>query len=66
LRGEVTFDPVSRGAGALIAAVGALLLLDTTGAIDLTLGWAAVVLTGAVGAILLLSGLAANGGERHD
>jgi len=62
----VTFDPVSLGAGALIAAVGALLLLDTTGAIDLTLGWAAVVLTGAVGAILLLSGLAANGGERHD
>jgi hypothetical protein len=66
LRGEVSFDPVSLGAGALIAAVGALLLLDTTGAIDLTLGWAAVVLTGAVGAILLLSGLAANGGERHD
>jgi len=62
----VTFDPVSLGAGALIAVVGALLLLDTTGAIDLTLGWAAVVLTGAVGAILLLSGLAANGGERHD
>jgi hypothetical protein len=36
------------------------------GAVDLTLGWVAVVLTAALGGILLLSGLANGGGGRHD
>jgi hypothetical protein len=66
VRDQVRLDPVSLGSGATIAAVGALVLLDSAGAIDLTLGWIAVVLTAAVGAILLLGGLAENGAERHD
>jgi hypothetical protein len=59
-------DPVSLGAGAVIAFVGALILLDASGAFDITLGWIAVVLTAAVGAILLLSGLVDGGPSRHD
>ena len=59
-------DPVSLGSGAVIAFVGALVLLDSSGALDISLGWIAVVLTGAVGAILLLSGLADGGPSRHD
>ena len=66
MRPKVRVDPVSLGAGVLTAALGGLLLLDSAGALDLSLGWAAVALTGAVGAILLLGGLADNGGERHD
>ena len=56
-------DLVSLASGAVIAALGALVLLDSTGAVDLSLGWVAVALTGAAGAILLLSGLAGGGGR---
>jgi hypothetical protein len=56
---------VSLASGAAVAALGVLLLIDSTNAIDLSLGWMAVALTGAVGAILLISGLAGGGG-RHD
>ena len=42
-------DPVSLASGAAIAALGALVLLDATGALDLSLGWMAVALTGAAG-----------------
>jgi hypothetical protein len=59
-------DVVSLASGAAIAALGALVLLDSTGAIDLSLGWIAVALTAAGGAILVMSGLANGGGERHD
>ena len=59
-------DVPSLGSGAVIAAVGALMLLDSAGALDLTLGWIAVVLTAAVGVILLLSGLVDGGPSRHD
>jgi hypothetical protein len=65
VRDAVRVDLVSLAAGATIAALGTLVLLDSSGAIDLSLGWIAVVLTGAVGAILLLSGLAGGAG-RHD
>ena len=58
-------DPVSLASGAVIAALGALVLLDSSGVIDLSLGWMAVALTGAIGAILLLSGLVGRP-ERHD
>jgi hypothetical protein len=61
----VKFDPVSLTSGAVIAALGVLLLIDSTGAVNLSLGWMAVALTGAVGAILFLSGLAGGNG-RHD
>jgi hypothetical protein len=53
----VRYDRVSLASGAVIAALGALVLLDSTDEVDLSLGWAAVVLTTAVGVILLVSGL---------
>jgi hypothetical protein len=57
-------DPVSLASGAVIAALGALVLLDTSGAIDVSLGWSAVALTAAVGTILLISGLFDDSGRR--
>ena len=66
MRGEVRLDLVSLASGAVIAALGALVLLDSAGAIELTLGWLAVAVTAGVGVIVLLSGLIADGGERHD
>jgi hypothetical protein len=59
-------DTVSLGSGVIVAALGALILLDESGAVDVTLGWIAVVLTAAVGAILLVSGLANGSAGRHD
>jgi hypothetical protein len=58
-------DILSLGAGAAIAVVGALVLMDSAGALDLSLGWMAAALIGAVGAILVLSGLASQP-SRHD
>jgi hypothetical protein len=60
------FDLVSLASGAAIAALGALVLLDSAGAIDLTLGWIAVALTAGIGLILFVSGLAGGYVERHD
>jgi hypothetical protein len=62
----MTLDPISLASGVIVAALGTLILLDESGALDVTLGWIAVVLTGAVGAILLLSGLANGSAGRHD
>jgi hypothetical protein len=58
-------DLVSLASGVLIAVLGALVLLDSSGAIALSLGWIAAALTAAVGAILVIDGLL-GGGERHD
>jgi hypothetical protein len=58
-------DILSLGAGAAIAVVGALVLLDSAGALDLSLAWVTVALIGAVGAILVLSGLTRQP-KRHD
>jgi hypothetical protein len=64
MRREVRFDPVSLASGVVIAALGALLLIDSAGGLHISLGWMAVVLTGAVGVIFLLSGLLrGNGGN---
>jgi hypothetical protein len=57
VREGVRLDPVSLASGAVIAALGALVLLDASGALDLSLAWMAVALTGATGLILLISGL---------
>jgi hypothetical protein len=65
MRGGVRLDLVSLASGAVIAALGALVLLDSSGALGLSLGWVAAALTGAVGVILLLSGLVRSA-ERHD
>jgi 6,7-dimethyl-8-ribityllumazine synthase len=66
LRDPVRVDLVSLAAGGLIAALGALILLDSAGALDIPLGWMAVALTAAVGAICLLSGLVDGDSSRHD
>jgi hypothetical protein len=66
MRDEVRTDPVSLASGAVIAALGALVLLDSLDAIDLSPGWVGVALSGAVGAILLVSGLTHKAAERHD
>jgi hypothetical protein len=58
-------DLVSLASGAVIGSLGVLVLLDSSGALDLSLGWLAVALTGAVGVILLIDGLI-GGAERHD
>jgi len=65
MRSGLRVDILSLGAGAAIAVVGALVLLDSAGALNLSLGWMAVLLIGAVGAILVLSGLATQP-KRHD
>jgi hypothetical protein len=65
MRDGVRLDIVSLASGAVIVALGALVLLDSSGALDLSLGWIAAALTGAVGVILLLSGLVRSA-ERHD
>jgi hypothetical protein len=66
VRGGVKLDLVSLASGAVVAALGAVVLLDSSGALDVSLGWIAVVLTGAVGVILLLGGLVDGGRDRHD
>jgi hypothetical protein len=66
MRTRVSVDILSLGAGAVIAGVGALVLLDSSGAFELSLGWMAVVLTGALGVILVLSGLARQPERDHD
>jgi len=58
MRNRVSIDIPSLGAGAAVAVVGAFVLLDSSGGFELSLGWMAVVLTGALGLILVLSGLA--------
>jgi hypothetical protein len=65
MRSRLNVDILSLGAGAAVAVVGALVLLDSSGALDLSLGWMTVALTAAVGAILVLSGLARQR-ARHD
>jgi hypothetical protein len=65
MRNGMSVDILSLGAGAAIAVVGALVLLDSAGALDLSLGWVSVALVGAVGAILVLSGLTRQP-KRHD
>jgi len=65
MRNGLSIDILSLGAGAAIAVVGALVLLDSAGSLDLSLGGMAVALIGAVGAILALSGLTRQP-KRHD
>jgi hypothetical protein len=66
VRHGMRVDLVSLASGAVIVALGALVLLDSSGAVDISLGWMAVALTGAIGVIVLLSGLASGGAARHD
>lgn len=61
MRKGVSLDPVSLASGAVIAALGVLILLDVSGALHLTLGWMGVALSGGAGLILLVSGLDRDG-----
>jgi len=66
VRREVKVDSLLLASGAVVAALGAIVLLDSSGAVDVSLGWMAVMLTGAVGVIVLLSGLTDRGAKRDD
>jgi len=71
VRGQVRLDLLSLASGAVIAALGALVLLDASGALDVSFGWMAVALTGGIGAMLVAGGLAGgegagSGSDRHD
>ena len=57
-----SFDWTSLAAGLVLIALGALLLLDRTDAIDLRFGYLWPALLAAVGAIMLASGLSRRGG----
>lgn len=50
-------EPASLTAGVVLIALGAVLLLDRTGAVDLGFDVIAPVVCAALGAILLVSGL---------
>lgn len=50
--------------GIAVFVLGVLLVLDANGAIDLRFAYTAPVLVGALGAILLLSGLLGHGRRR--
>jgi hypothetical protein len=64
MRRRMRLDPVSLASGAVIAALGALILIDSAGGVHIPLGWMAVVLTTAVGTIFMVSGLVGgNGGK---
>jgi hypothetical protein len=56
-----SFDPVSLVAGITMTSLGLLLLLEDGGSVDLSGGWLAAVVCAALGAILLVSGLASRG-----
>jgi hypothetical protein len=59
-------DVPSLTSGAVIAALGVVVLLDSAGAVDVSLGWMAVALTAGVGVILIVLGLVDDGSSRHD
>ena len=66
MRREVRVDLVSLVSGAVVAALGALVLLDSSDGIEVSAGWGAVLLTAAVGVIVLVSGLVDGGVNSHD
>ena len=57
--GTRELDTASLVAGLVVIALGAILLLDRTGTIDLRFGLLWPALTGAAGAVLLAVGLSA-------
>gem|GEM_PF-1528847 len=57
-------DSVSLTAGLVLVVFGIVLLLDRSGALTLDFGVVAPIALGAIGAILLATGLARGRGER--
>lgn len=50
-------DPVSLVGGLGVVGLGVVLLLDQTGALELTFGWLGAIVSALVGMVLLISGL---------
>jgi hypothetical protein len=59
-------DLLSLASGVVVTALGALVLLDSSDALDIPLGWVAVAVTAALGVVVLISGVAGREPERHD
>jgi hypothetical protein len=62
----VSLDATTLVAGVVVALLGVYSLLEAEGTIDLSLGWAAVAVTAALGVLFLLSGLAPGRGDSQD
>jgi hypothetical protein len=60
------FDLLSLVSGAVVTALGAVVLIDSSGAVDLPLGWVAVAVTAALGVVMLMSGMVDNDANDHD
>ena len=65
MRDGLRVDLLSLASGVVVVALGALVLLDSAHAVDVSLGWIAVAVTAALGVILVVAGLV-GGPERHD
>ena len=64
MRRTASPDAVSLTAGIVLLVLGTVLLLDRTGTLDLTFASMAPIAFGAIGAILLASGLSRGRRER--
>ena len=60
------FDLLSLVSGAVVTVLGAVVLIDSSGAVDLPLGWVLVAVTAALGVVMLLSGMVGSNGNGHD
>jgi hypothetical protein len=60
------FDVLSLVSGAVVTALGAVVLIDSSGAVDLPLGWVVVVVTAALGVVMLISGMVGGNASGHD
>ena len=59
-------DFVSLASGTAIAVLGVLVLVDSANAVEISSGWGAVVLTGILGLVFLIGGLADRSSDRRD
>jgi hypothetical protein len=59
-------DLLSLVSGAVVTALGAVVLIESSGAVDLPLGWVAVAVTAALGVVMLVSGMAGTDANGHD
>jgi hypothetical protein len=59
-------DLLSLASGVIVIALGAVVLFDSSDAVEVPLGWLAVAVTAAVGLVLLISGMVESDADRHD
>jgi hypothetical protein len=60
------FDVLSLVSGAVVTGLGAVVLIDSSGAVDLPLGWVVVVVTAALGVVMLIGGMVGGNANGHD